>query len=367
MRPALILAASAAMASLSVAHAQAPIRVDVNRGVLAQTIDSDLSERVASGWSGAIIVEHNGTLVLKAGYGWANRARHIPFTPSTIAQVGSLTKQFTAAAIVDLAMQGKLAFTDTLGQHLAQVPARAAGITIHQLLTHTAGLPPDCGDDFDRVSREDLVSRCLANVTPPATPTFLYSNLGFSLLAAIVETVSGRPLEDYLADRFFKPLKMTRTGYFFEDAVRDSLASSDTSGVVEPPISDRLRALAPAFWNLKGNGGMQASAEDMYTWYQALSHGPVVTPSMRRALITPHVRRDDEVSYGYGWFVRVGADGQVVQVSHTGSDGVFFSAFVWRPVDRFFYYLVTSTGEEGGAEAASLVLRRFREGTSKNR
>jgi CubicO group peptidase (beta-lactamase class C family) len=311
-------------------------------------------------------MEQNGALILKAGYGWANRERQIPFTPSTIAQIGSLTKQFTAAAIVDLAMQGKLRFDDTLAQHLGHVPPRATSITINQLLTHTAGLPSDCGDDFDRVSREELVSRCLANFTPPDTMTFAYSNLGYSLLAAVVETVSGKPLEDYLADRFFKPLKMTRTGYFFEDTLHDSLASGDTSGVVQPPISDRLRALAPAFWNLKGNGGIQASTEDMYTWYHALENGPVVTASMRRTLITPHARRDDEVSYGYGWFVRVGPDSQVVQVSHTGSDGVFFSAFVWRPVDKLFYYLVTSTGEKSGAEVASLVLRRFRESTSNS-
>ena len=363
----LTLTAATAMATMSAAPTPAPVQVQAKHGALAEAIDSTLSERAAGGFSGAIIIEQHGRLVLKAGYGWANRERQIPFTPSTIAQVGSLTKQFTAAAIVDLAMQGKLGFTDTLGQYLAHVPPRAASITIHQLLTHTAGLPPDCGDDFDRVARDELVSWCLANVTPPATPTFAYSNLGFSLLAAIVETVSGRPLEDYLADRFFKPLKMSRTGYFFADALHDSLAVGDTSGVVEPPISDRMRALAPAFWNLKGNGGIQASAEDMYTWYQALKNGPVITASMRHALITPHARRDDDVSYGYGWFVRVGPDSQVVQVSHTGSDGVFFSAFVWRPIDKFFYYVVTSTGEKGGAEVASLVLRKFREDMSRTR
>ena len=367
MRPPLSLTVLAALASLSAADGRARVQVEVKRGTLAQTIDRDLSERVAAGFSGATIVEYNGALILKAGYGWANRARRIPFSASTIAQVGSLTKQFTAAAIVDLAFRGKLGLSDTLAEHLARIPPRAASTTIHQLLTHTAGLPSDCGGDFDRVTREALVSRCLANVSPRPAPTFAYSNLGYSLLAAVVESVSGRPLEDYLADRFFKPLGMTRTGYFFSDALHDNLATGDTGGDPQPPISDRLRALAPAFWNLKGNGGMQASAEDMYTWYRALSSGPVVTVAMRRALMTPHVRRDNEVAYGYGWFVRVGPDGEVTQVSHTGSDGVFFAACVWLPVDRFFYYLVTNSGEKTGAETASLVLRRFRERTSKNR
>lgn len=365
MRRRLSLTVFAILGSLSAAEAQPPTRVEVKSGALADSIDSDLSRQVAGGFSGAIIIEVNGAPVLKAGYGWANRARRIPFTTSTIAQIGSLTKQFTAAAIVDLALQGKLGFEDSLGQRLAGVPPRTASITIHQLLTHTGGLPDACGDDFDRVSREELVSRCLAELAPPAAPAFAYSNLGYSLLAAVAESVMRRPLEDYLADRFFKPLGMTRTGYFFGDAIHDSLAIGEAGGDPEPPISDRLSTLSPAFWNLKGNGGMQASSEDMYTWYRALRDGSVVTPAMRRALTTPHVRRDAEVAYGYGWFVRVGADSQVVQVSHTGSDGVFFSAFVWRPVDRFFYYLVTNSGEKPGAEAASRVLRQFREATSK--
>ena len=182
----------------------------------------------------------------------------------------------------------------------------------------------------------------------------------------MVESVDGRPLERYLADRFFKPLRMTRTGYFFGEAIQRNLATGYVGDDPQPPISDRLRELAPAFWNLKGNGGIQASANDMYTWYRALSRGPVVTVPMRHALMTPHVQRDGEVAYGYGWFVRIGADGQLAQVSHTGSDGVFFCAFVWRPVDRLFYYLVTSTGEDAGAEAASRVLRRFRERNTRN-
>jgi CubicO group peptidase (beta-lactamase class C family) len=366
MRSSVSLIVMTAVADLSTVQAQAPVTIEVKRGVLAQTIDAVFAERAAGGFSGAVIVEDHGVVILKAGYGWANRARRIPFTASTIAQVGSLTKQFTAAAVVDLATQGKLGFDDALARHMARVPPAAADLTIHQLLTHTAGLPPACGGDFDRVTRNDLVSRCLANLTPRPAPAFAYSNLGYSLLGAVVEQVSGRPVEAYLAGRFFKPLGMTRTGYFFGDALQDSLAAGDTGGDPQPPISDRLRGLAPAFWNLKGNGGMQASTEDMYTWYRALSNGPVFTAPMRLALMTPHVQRDAEVGYGYGWFVRAGPDGRVEQVSHTGSDGVFFSAFVWRPLDRTFYYMVTSSGEKTGAEVASLVLRRLREGTPAN-
>src|SRR5262245_39580373 len=146
-----------------------PAQSEVNQGPTAAAIHEELAQRVPSGFGGAIIVEMDGKVVLEEGYGWADRERHVPFTPSTIAQVGSLTKQFTATAVVDLALQGKLKFSDPLSKYLKGVPAKAAGITIHQLLTHTAGLPESCGDDFDRVSREDLTRRCLAvvDLSPP--------------------------------------------------------------------------------------------------------------------------------------------------------------------------------------------------------
>jgi CubicO group peptidase (beta-lactamase class C family) len=346
------------------ATTDAPIRADVRNGALAETIHSDLAALVPAGFNGAIIVEHDGGLVLDAGYGWANRERAIPFTTSTIAQIGSLTKQFTAAAVVDLSRRQKLRIDDALSDHLQNVPARARSITLHQLLTHTAGFTEDCGGDFERVTREELVSRCLAAFNPAAHRPFTYSNLGYSLLGSVVETVSGTTLEGYLRERFFEPLGMNDTGYFFEERDRRRLAFGYAGGQAVPPISERLQAMNGAFWNLKGNGGMQASAKDMHRWYRALSEGDGITPAMRKALTSPQTWRDKQVAYGYGWFVRTGESGEVEQVSHTGSDGVFFSAFVWRPRERFFYYLVTNAGEKIGAETASLVLKRFRESMS---
>lgn len=345
----------------AVAEPPEPIHVEVNQGPVASAIHAAIAQRVGIDFRGAIIVEMDGAVVLKAGYGWANRERRVGFTTSTIAQVGSLTKQFTATAAVDLALQQKLRLSDPLPKYLKDVPAKAASITVHQLLTHTAGLPDNCGGDFDRVSRKDLTHRCLAHLDPAPSGKFAYSNLGYSLLAAVVEKASGEAIEDYLAKRFFRPLGMIRTGYFFSDFLGGSMALGYSDAGPQPPISDRLRPLNPAFWNLKGNGGMQASAEDMYAWYRALSLGPVIGDRIRQALLTPHARRDDGVAYGYGWFLRVRDDGQVEQVSHTGGDGVFFAAFVWRPVDRSYYYLVTNTGGQTGADLASMVLRIVRQ------
>ena len=354
----LILSVMALLAGIvTTALAQEPVRVDVKLGPTAEAINEDLLRRAKAGLNGAIVVEKDGKVVLKAGYGWSNKSEQVPFSTSTIAQVGSLTKQFTAAAIVDLSVKNKLRFSDPIVNYLNDVPAAAKSITIHQLLTHTAGLMENCGSDFDRITRSEMITRCLNKVNPPGR--FLYSNLGYSVLAAVIENVTHKPLENYLTQRFFSPLQMKSTGYFFSEPVHGRLAVGYTAMGSNPPISDRLKTMGDTFWNLKGNGGIQASVDDMYLWYRALAIGPIITEAMRKALTTPHAARDDGVKYGYGWFIRTRDDGQVEQVSHTGSDEVFLSVFVWRPIERSFFYFVTNNRDKGGADVARTIRRAY--------
>jgi len=323
-------------------------------GALAQAVDRLLTAR---GFSGAVIVERHDEVVLERGYGWADRDRKVPFTTTTIAQIGSLTKQFTAAAIVELAEEKKLDLSDPISKYLAAVPTQSAGITIEQLLTHTSGLVSDCGEDFDRVTKRDLVHRCLTKLRNPPGTQFFYSDLGYSVLAAIVESVTGRSYDDVVRERFLEPLHMRRTGTFFNAPLRpqQALGYKDSSAI--PPISERLAKLGGDDWDLKGNGGMEASSLDMYAWFRALAYPSPIPAPVRQKLWTPHARRDSEVEYGYGWFIRRNAAGEIEQVSHTGSDGVFYAAIVWRPKERVFFYLVTNCGEQQGATAASDVLK----------
>lgn len=340
--------------------AQQTSSVNVLRGTPAEAIHTDLLGRAESGFGGAVIIEKDGELVLSAGYGWANREQRHPFTTTTIAQIGSLSKQFTAMAVIDLEQRGQLEFSDSLGAFLEGVPTAARAITVHQLLTHTSGLPEYCGEDFAPATRAEFLARCLSQPLqhPPGT-RFAYSNPGYSVLAAIVELVSGSTLEEYLAEHLFAPLGLPHTGYLFPGLPRSRFAVGYTMAAPQEIVSERIAALDGAYWNLKGNGGMQASAEDIYAWYRAFSHGPVITDSMRAVAFRPYAQRDSTVSYGYGWFVRSLPDGRVAQVSHTGSDGVFMSVFVWRPVDRLFLYVVGNNGGNPPVEIARAILRAF--------
>ena len=107
-------------------------------------VDRYLARLQKIGFSGAVLVARNGEVILEKGYGFADRERRIPITPDTVFTVGSITKQFTAAAILKLEMQGKLRVTDRIGKHLPGVPEDKAGITLHHLLTHSAGLMVIC-------------------------------------------------------------------------------------------------------------------------------------------------------------------------------------------------------------------------------
>ena len=346
----------------AVAHAQGttPVTsVKTVEGATGRALQARMIALADSGWSGAVVVERRDTVLLAAGYGFANRERRIPFTTATVAQVGSLTKQFTAAALADLVQRGKLRYTDSLGQVFSGLPEQVRGLTISMLLTHTAGLADACGQDFAPLTRDTLLHRCLAMpfAHPPGS-TFQYSNMGYSVLGVVAEQVSGESLEEYLDRHFFKPLNLSATGYQLAAIDPSRLALGYTGDTARVNIREQLAALGAAYWNLKGNGGMQSSVNDMYGWYRALKASPLFTEDERHALFSPHAARDSSVYYGYGWFLRQDASRHVVQISHTGSDGTFVSLWYWRPVDRVFIYTVSNFGETDLATGTVAALRK---------
>src|SRR5687768_14866524 len=203
----------------------APLRPnEIRQGQEAARVDEYLTRLVPHGFSGAVLIAMvpkggnwttDGRVVLKKAYGLANRETGLPYTVDMVSSIGSVTKQFAGAAIMKLEMMGKLKTSDPISKYLPGVPEDKAGITIHHLLTHTAGFSGDLGGmDGEAIARDALVAKVLA--APLASKPgerFEYSNEGFSLAGAIVEIVSGKGYETFLREELFLPLDMADTGY----------------------------------------------------------------------------------------------------------------------------------------------------------
>jgi CubicO group peptidase (beta-lactamase class C family) len=301
----------------------APVRTP-----LGEKLDAHMSRLEAYGFSGSLLVAKGGEVILNEGYGFADAQRKVPFTSETAFDIGSITKQFTAAAILKLEMQGKLGVSDPISKWLEGVPEDKKGITLHHLLTHSAGLEDVFGGDYEEMPREWLVKAALGSKLLWAPGTrYRYSNAGYSLLAAVVELASGKPYEEYLRENLWKPAGMARTGYRLQE--KGPLAHGIV-GDGEDWGTPLDQAWAPdgPWWNLRGNGGVLSTAGDLYKWHQALEGEAILSQEAKAKMFTPHVPEDEEGSshYGYGWAI-FKTQRNTRLISHNGGNGIFNADF----------------------------------------
>lgn len=290
--------------------------------LLGRRIDDYLTRLSGFGYSGAMLVAKDGRIVLRKGYGLANdQARH-PITPSTVFDIGSLAKQFTAAAVLLLESRGRLSLEDSIGKYLDGVPADKTSITIRHLLAHTSGLDSDfpyenmIGEDYEEVARDEAVRRILATpLIGKVGAERSYSNIGYVLAAAVVEKASGRPFRDFLRSELFLPTGLRNTGFWGEGLPRvpdRQLARSyDETGETAD-----LRRRSSATWFDLGGGEVVSTIEDLYTWVQVLREDRLLPASARQVMWKEP---------GLGW--EVGAAPTRLRI-HAGGDYIGFGADV---------------------------------------
>lgn len=285
-----------------------------------------MKRTVPFGFSGAVLVAKNGEIILQNGYGLADRERGDPVKPDTIFYVGSLTKQFTAAAILKLEMQDRLRVTDTLSRHFKDVPPDKAGITIHQLLSHSSGLLQISNVYGSPVQKDEQLRRIMATKLKSAPGAeYLYSNPGYNLLGMIVENVSGKPYEQYLYQNLFKPAGMLTTGYRNPKWDKNRFAHGYSADVDRGSPLDRGYWLADGpSWELRSAGGMHSTLDDIYRWHLALEKGEILSATAKNKSILPHTKIDDSLFYGYGWLIDQTTPGKTL-IQHAGTDGIFFA------------------------------------------
>lgn len=285
--------------------------------------------------SGAILVGTGRCTIVEYSFGLSDRDTNKLIDADTLFDIGSITKQFTAAAILRLEVDGELRRTDRLGHFVPEAPASTHDISIHQLLTHTAGFPETIGDDYEVLPRDTFLRTALATELVVALGTeYRYSNVGYSLLAAIVETVAGTDYESYLREHLFDPAGMHDTGYRKAAPVNERAAVGYRGDTKWGKPTDQTWASEGPYWNLRGNGGLLSTTRDLYRWDIALRGDRVLPTAAIEAFQTPYVQEGPGARshYAYGWAV-FPTPRETQLVTHNGGNGVFF-ADLWRYPDE---------------------------------
>ena len=277
------------------------------------------------GYRGAMLVVRDGAVVLREGYGLAREDEKAPNTPGTLFDVGSFAKTFTAAAVLQLEEAGRLKVDDAISRHLDGVPEDKAGVTIQQLLTHTAGIADDFGtyEDIGRAAALERILR-LPLRFPPGTDGE-YSNGGYVLLAAIVEAAAGVPYRDYVRRHIFESAGMHDTGFWGKLAppvARARIACGyDEMGPVGDPV-----AWSDSTWFDLGGGMVLSTVDDLRAWVAALEAGTVLSRASVDRMFTPAGKETPRGRYSYGWFIDTASPhGMLI---HHGGDSVGFGADV---------------------------------------
>jgi CubicO group peptidase (beta-lactamase class C family) len=308
-----------------------------------------VARTLPDGPGGTVIAARGDEITYCGGFGLADRERRIAATCDTVYDIMSITKQFTAAAILKLETMGKLRTTDPIGTYLGPVPADKREITLHHLLTHTSGLIEALGDDYDVLSRDDLLDKALAS-KPLSAPgsEFHYSNVGYSVLAAIIEKVAGLDYEHFLAKYLFAPAGMTSTGYVLPRwNPRQVTVEYDAQGDSQGRPYEHPWAADGPYWNLRGNGGMLSTARDLVRCHRALTGDTVLTARAKEKLFTPYAPMPDAgESYAYGWIIHDTDTGPVAW--HDGGNAWSFANIARSLNDGVMTFWVTNqTTQEG--------------------
>lgn len=320
---------------------------------LADAID-DMIGRAAKkdAFAGSVIVVDGGKQVLAKAYGNANRDAQKANAVDTVFRVGSISKQFTATALLALVADGKVALTDPVSQHFPSYPKEnltkdGVEVTLHHLISHTSGLPdPRSNSAFKSAawrraiapSEQVAWAQTLPLVATPGT-AYAYLNYNFLLAALVVEKVSGQSYEGFLKSRFFGPLGMTDSGTVlagFPASLSDRSATGyyDADGELlaftdDPSFKDTDVTLA------FGSGQVFSTVGDLAKWDRAL-YGDKILPAAQRDLLFK-ANLDD---YGYGWVIET-KKGVTVEWHNGALSPLGFSSFMVRvpSKDRFVVYL----------------------------
>lgn len=324
-------------------------------------VDALLARYTGEGQPGAaVLVVQDGKIVHERGYGLADLENKTPIGLDTAFDLASVSKQFTAMAVMMLVERGKLSYDDTLSKFFPELPPYAKAITVRNLLNHTSGLPDVLTPDMHRAgyqpASKDLLTLLAQRKEPVFAPgeRFQYNNTGYVLLALIVEKASGKPFPLFMKENIFQPLGMNRTQIWDE---------------TRPVISGRAIPYAPDAGSFKslpygsdnfiyGAKGVVTTAEDMYKWDQSLYTEKLVKAATLREAFTPaKLNNGQESYYGYGW--GIGKDRGLNLLRHDGGYLGFRTIIARYPDQRFTVIILSNNSTLGATNSIARQIARI--------
>ncbi|CZG39808.1 Penicillin-binding protein E [Legionella pneumophila] len=288
-------------------------------------IDALMNEQYQAGhFTGGVLVAENGNVIYKKTFGLANREHSVPNDFKTKFRIGSITKQFTASAIMVLQQQGKLSVHDTIRQYLPDYPEIGDKITIHHLLTHTSGIPEYTNiDDFWSLQTHPCSLPELVNLFKDKPLDFKpgsqwsYSNSGYVLLAQIIENITGTSYEKFLNQALFEPAQITDT---LEDRAL-KIIPHRAQGYGLLPNKKIQNAQYIDLSCTKAAGSLLSTMEDLYKWDRVLYQNTILNEVSKSQMFYDQTG----TGYGYGWAVDEKFGHR--RVSHGGAINGFLSEF----------------------------------------
>lgn len=312
----------------------------------------------ASKFSGVVSIATSTDILLLHHQGLAVRQPQRAFDQHTVFDIGSLTKQFVATAIMRLVEQGKLDTSTTLDRFFADVPNDKKKISIHQLLTHAAGFPTNLANHqlYDNVNADEFF-RLAWQEKLVALPgeKYNYSNIGYGLLAHIIEKVSGQPWETFIQQHVLLPAGLKHTGYRLVQAPVERLAqnygadanwwqralglAAQSRSIGDPLM--HLRQDAGRRW-FEGAGGFVSTLSDMQQWFLTLQAKKIISEAAWQRMFTPYMLENASIPSYYGYGVAVDERYGVTRISHTGSNGYSYATMDYFPTLDLFIFTASN-------------------------
>lgn len=320
-----------------------------NDAVHKDTFEAKLDQYMSKNFSGSVLLVKDNKVIFSKGYNMADYNYNLPNGPDTVHQIGSLTKAFTAAAVLQLGEAGKLSVDDPVDTYIKDYPNPE--VTLYHLLTHTSGIPnyTNFPDFLNSINVKTSVNELIAKFKDKPLEfdpgsRFAYSNSGYVLLGAVIEQVSGQTYSDYLNEHIFTPLGMKRSGYLTKGNIQ-----ADISVGYSFLTPDNAQTALPIDMTVPYSaGGIYSTVQDLYKWLLGLENGTIISKASWEAMRTPELS-----DYALGWAV---PGSKETIYTHNGAINGF-SSEIWRDMSQGTAVILLSNAEGDLGHMRDVLLR----------